>query len=393
MYNEQMQVNQEMYQANTEEGWRVYINQGGTSSGKTYTILQILCIIAFREKCIVTCVGQDIPNLKVGAFRDAKNIISSNPALSDHTQINESDRIVKFSSGAIIEFKSYDNAQDAKSGKRDYLFINEANGITYEVYWELAIRTRKKIWLDYNPNARFWVHEKVKGGEGVKFIRSWHIHNHFLTEEEHKRIEGIDDPQLWDVYARGKTGHITGLIFNNWDMVDNIPPMNEWKADVHGMDFGFTNDPTALIHLVLAHGELWVDQVIYESGLTNPDIARLARERGITRQNLIIADSAEPKSIAELQRMGLFVQATTKGKDSILNGIDILKRYKIHITRRSRGVAEEFGKYKWKVDRDGNTTNQPIDAFNHAIDALRYGALRILGIRSNVRTHANVGKI
>jgi len=366
----------ELFKANVQEGFRVYVNQGGTSSGKTMTILNVLFFYAINEGgCVITVAGQDLPNLKVGSLRDARTIIGQSQWLSTWFTINESTSTIRGLNGSLIEFKSYDNAQDAKNGKRDYLFINEANGIPYDVYWQLAIRTRKKVYIDYNPSERFWVHDNVIGREGVKLIISDHRGNGFLTQEEHDRIEAIEDPELFQVYARGKTGKVQGLVLTNWDIVDALPPRNEWKMYAHGMDFGFSADPTALEQVVLAHGELWIDEIIYSTGLTNPDIVQRARDAGVTRADMIIADCAEPKSIAEIQASGLWCVPSVKGADSIVVGLDILRRYRLHVTRRSKGIIENLKTYKWQKDRDGRETNTPQDKNNHGIDAVRYVAL------------------
>ena len=373
-----------LFSANYNAKERTIVNQGGTSSGKTYSIMQVFFLLAMRESLqVLTVVGQDVPNLKKGSYRDAKKILHDSPTLQQwFPVINEGERLIKCINGSIIEFTSFKDEQDAKNGKRDYLFINEANGIPYGIYWQLAIRTRKKVFIDYNPTARFWVHKKVLGRADVRLIISDHRRNYFLTEEEHDRIEGIEDRELWKVYARGLTGMIEGLVFTNWDIVDTLPPESEWKMSCHGLDFGFSNDPSALEHVVEAHGELWIDEKLYSTGLTNPDIADRAKKQGLTREHQIIADCAEPKSIRELQAEGLWVTACSKGSDSIIVGLDILKRYRIHITRRSTGLIENFESYQWAKDRDGQTTNKPEDRNNHGIDAIRYVALDKLMLRS-----------
>jgi len=372
----------EVYRQNNDPKPRFLVNQGGTSSGKTYTIMQLLIVLSSRQpRLVVTVAGQDLPNLKVGAMRDLDNIINGNETLKNWFKVNKADSIYRGQNGSIIEFKSYQDAQDAKNGKRDYLFVNEANGVTYEVFWQLAIRTRKQVFIDYNPTARFWAHDKIIGREDCKLIISDHRNNRFLSEDEHRKIEEIDDPELWSVYARGMTGKISGLVFTRWDVVDKLPPREEWKMDCgYGMDFGFSADPTTLEHLVLAHGELWVDELIYQTGLTNPEIADLCKEHGVTRKDLIVADCAEEKSIKEIHNQGLWIVPCTKGKDSINAGIDILRRYVIHVTRHSHGIKRELESYKFKKDREGNETNKPIDAFNHGIDALRYIAMKRLMI-------------
>ena len=376
-----------LYYANMNSTKRTKVNQGGTSSGKTYSIMQLLFVKAMEvSNQIVTVVGQDIPNLKKGAYRDAKTIRNQSPELQLwFPKVNEGERLFQCINGSVIEFTSYKDMQDAKSGKRDYLFVNEANGVAFDIFWQLYMRTRKEVFIDYNPSARFWVHEKLLNRYDVQLILSDHRQNRFLTDEQHAMIEGIDDYELWKVYARGATGAITGLVFPRFNVVDALPPREEWKMSVYCLDFGFTNDPTALIHLVLAHGELWMDELLYDVGLTNPVIAERAKSMGLTRADVIIADSAEPKSIRELQNMGLTVEPCVKGADSIKNGIDILKRYTLNVTRSSTGLRRELLNYKWKVTKDGITTNEPVDCFNHAIDAVRYGALKRLRVATQPR--------
>lgn len=360
----------------------VVVNQGGTSSGKTYAIEQVLfCLACSREKSVITIVGQDIPNLKSGALRDALSIYNGSPELQGLIRnYNKTDRIFEFVNGSIIEFNSYDNAQDAKSGKRDYLFINEANGIPWDVYTELALRTRKRIFIDYNPNTAFWVHDHLLGRPDVQLIISDHRHNPFLDESIRSKIEGLKDvdEELWKVYARGLTGKVTGLIFTNWHICETIPEGTKRLAC--GLDFGFTNDQTGCLEVFIQNGELWVNELFYETGLTNPDISKKLEQVGISKNTSIIADSAEPKSIEELRRMGWNISGAVKGPDSVNNSIDILKRYRINITRNSLNMRTELSRYQWKTDTSGKTINQPVDCWNHLIDPLRYVALNKLRI-------------
>lgn len=361
----------------------VLVHQGGTSSGKTYSILQALFSIAISEaNKVITVVGQDIPNLKVGALRDALEIYEGSDELKSCVKsYNKTDRIFEFNSGTIMEFKGYQSSQDAKSGKRDYCFINEANGINYDIYVELALRTRKRVFIDYNPNNRFWVHEKVIGQNNVQLIISDHRHNPFLTDKIREKIEALKDVDLdlWKVYARGMTGKIEGLVFRNWQIVEAIPELATFIG--WGGDFGFTNDPTAVLGVWKQDGELWVDMKIYETRLTNPDI--YDRLKDLT-PNEFIFDSAEPKSIAELNNLGLNVEGAHKGGDSIIASIDILKRYKINVTRASQPLIKELNAYKWKVSKvTGEPENVPVDFMNHGIDALRYLALNRLAEDNN----------
>jgi len=199
-----------VFESNRNSLADIVVNQGGTSSGKTYSILQNLFLHAIEDdNQVITIVGQDIPNLKVGALRDAQTILEHSEILQEFiADYNKSDRIYYFVNGSIMEFKSYEDAQDAKSGKRDYLFINEANGITKEIFDELYIRTKRKTYVDYNPNIEFWVHHELIGKPHVQLIISDHRHNPFLDDKIHEKIEAIEDAELWKVYARGLTGKL-----------------------------------------------------------------------------------------------------------------------------------------------------------------------------------------
>ncbi len=360
----------------------IVINQGGSNSGKTHAIMLALFYIANENpKQVLTVVGQDIPNLKAGALRDALNIWESSKLFKASVRsYNKSERIFEFSNGSLMEFKSYADAQDAKSGKRDYLFVNEANGVPWSVYNELALRTKKRIYIDYNPNSGFWVHDNLLGREGVQLIISDHRHNPFLEQSVRDKIEGLKntDIELWKVYARGLTGKVTGLILNNWHLCDAIPPGA--KLIAVGLDFGFTNDETGCIEVYRQNGELWINELLYETGLTNPDIAKRLADAGLSKNTEIIADSAEPKSIEELRRMGWSIVPAKKGADSVKLFIDILKRYKLNITRNSINLRNELARYQWTKDRSGKTINQPVDQWNHLIDPLRYIALNKLKI-------------
>ena len=366
----------DVFLSNRNADTDIIINQGGTSSGKTYSILQNLFLHAIEnDRCIITVAGQDIPNLKVGPIRDAHNIVDNTEGLNNYIlEYNKSDRVFTFVNGSIIEFKSYDDAQDAKQGKRDYLFLNEANGVDKIIWDELYIRTKKRSYIDYNPNNEFWVHTDLIGKPNVTLIISDHRHNTFLDQKIHDKIEAIDDPELYKVYARGLTGKLEGVIFRDYNVVSGIDP--DAKLIGYGLDFGFSNDPTALIALYSQSGELIIDELIYDKGLLNIRISDLMRELGVNGR--IVADSAEPKSIAELSAYGWQIEGAKKGPDSIRQSINTLKRYKLNVTQRSNNLKKELNGYKWKQNKDGKLDNEPVDFLNHAIDALRYASLNIL---------------
>jgi phage terminase large subunit len=352
------------------------VNQGGTSSGKTYSILQVLFIIACQDPgCVITVAGQDIPNLKKGAIRDAQKIVASSPALQSRIEsYNKSDRIYEFNNGSIMEFNSYDDEQDAKSGKRDYLFVNEANGIPYEIYFQLSIRTRKREFLDYNPTAKFWVHERMIGNGDVQFFISDHRHNPFLSKEQHDEIEGIADEELWKVYARGLTGRIKGLIYPSFKIIDDFPYV--YRPVVYGLDFGF-NHKTALVEVTKDSNRLFWNELIYQSELTIGDLIQLMKELGLGKKP-IYADHAAADKIEDLKRAGFNVHKADK---DVANGIDFVKRNNLYITKASAGLRKEAMSYKWKEDKNGVTLDEPVKFNDDGMDAGRYGSYT--GFRKN----------
>ena len=365
-----------LYKANLDAKEDIVVNQGGTSSGKTYSILQVLFTHAVSQpNLVITIAGQDIPNLKAGALRDAITIWSSSEELKQLVkEYNKSDRIFTFQSGSIIEFKSYDDAQDAKNGKRDYLFINEANGVRYDVFNELYMRTKVKTYIDYNPNEAFWVHEQLLGKPNVKLLISDYRHNPFIDSKLVEKIENLKDVdiELWKVYARGMTGKIEGLVFRNYNRCGQIPV--EATLIGYGLDFGFTNDPSACVGVWRYNGELYIKEFVYERQLTNPMLADKLKEQGITS---VIADSSEPKSIQELFNCGINASGVKKGADSVRAGLNILKAFKMNITNDSTNLLRELASYKWK-QKNGEMLNEVIGMNDHAIDALRYVALTYL---------------
>lgn len=369
----------------------VVVNQGGTSSGKTYNILKVLFAkLAEQPGKHCTVVGQTIPNLKSGAMKDSEDIISKSPILRKMLKsFNKTDRKYTYWNKSAIEFKSYSDVQDSKSGKRDYLFVNEANGIPFSIYTELSQRTTIQEFIDYNPNAEFWVHEKLIGQPNVQLIISDHRHNPFVSDKIRKKIEGYRDVdlELWRVYARGLTGKIEGLILRNWEIIEDIP--KEAKYIGTGLDFGFTNDPSAAVDVWQINDTLIVDELFYESTDNLRKIKTLFDENGYKRRDSIVADSSAPLVINEMNRMGLRTEASIKGPDSIKLSIELAKAQKLLVTRRSENLRKELLSWMWKKDKHtGASLNEPIDAFNHAIDAFRYVLLNKLNRKHKVRATA-----
>ena len=385
-----------IFEWNYKSRKQIVVNQGGTSSGKTYSLLQVLaCKAAEKANQVITVVGQDIPNLKAGAIRDFDNIISSIPFFESMIRaVNKTDKTYYFHNGSILEFKSFDNEQDAKSGKRDYLFMNEANGIPYSIYDQLQIRTTKQVFIDYNPTFAFWVHDKLIGADNVKVFISNYTHNPFLKDSIKRKIEKLKtkDPNKWRVYGLGMTGQVEGAIFPVVNWISKLPTDNI-KKSCYGMDFGYANDPTTLVKLVLSQGKLYGQLLLYKTGLTNQDIGkefeRIGIKKGLKTGALIMADSAEPKSIKELRNLNYRVKPCKKGSDSIRNGIDKIKSYGSINLVNSELWKQEQQKYVWKIDRkDGRALNKPEDQFNHIWDAYRYGEQ---GIRKNTNNLVSYG--
>jgi len=361
------------------EGVPIIVNQGGTSSGKTYGILQALFVLAGQlPRIVVSVVGQDVPNLKRGAIRDARNIVAENPEIVAllNGAFKEQDKYFQFKNGSILEFVSYETEQDAKSGKRDILFVNEANGIAYEIFYQLHLRTRLIAFIDYNPTARFWAHDEVIGKSPNVFFRSNYLDNPFLTAATIANIEKMHpskggEENLWRVYGEGRTGQVKGIIFPNCKRVAAMP--NDLKRAAYGLDFGFSNDPTALVLMGESGGELWGEELLYQTGLTTPELFRAIKpiiKAGIP----IFADAAEPKTIKQLRLYGLNVHAAPKGADSVRNGIDLIKGFGVlNITNDSDNWWKEQTRYVWSDKRkDTQGRPLPIVFFNHLWDAARY---------------------
>ena len=356
---------------------QIVINQGGTSAGKTYSILQVLILKGSEQpNQVITVVGQDVPNLKVGAIRTFEMVLNDSPFLASfiNPKPNKTDKTWTFNNGSIIEFKSFDDEQDAKGGRRDYLFMNEANGISYAIYDQLQVRTSKQVFIDYNPTAPFWAHTELIGNENVQLFISNYTHNPFLGKEIIKKIEAWKhkDPEKWRVYGKGATGKTEGVIFKNVNWVSTMP--TDLKTVSFGMDFGFTNDPTTLVKCGVSDGELYAERWIYEHGMTTKDINDTLKELGITKNDRIFADSADPKTIKELKLLGWQIKGAKKGRDSIRHGIDSIKKYEaLNIVNCKHWKNEQIS-YIWGIDKKTDRpTNKPIDGFNHLWDALRYG--------------------
>jgi phage terminase large subunit len=363
---------------------RVRVVRGGTSASKTFTIVPFLIDYAVKNPLAeISIVAETIPHLKRGALRDFLKIMDM-IGMYEPENFNKSSLVYTFSNGAYIEFFSADAESKLRGARRDVLFVNECNNITWEAYYQLAIRTRRFIYLDYNPVSEFWVDTELINDSDTDFVVLTYKDNEALDLSIIKEIEKAKEKALtstywanwWSVYGLGNIGSLQGTVFENWAQCDSVPTDAEFIA--YGMDFGFTNDPSTLIAVYRFNGELYLNELIYQTKLTNSDLIARLKELNVTSQQMIVADSAEPKSIEDLRRASFRIEGAKKGPDSIRNSIDTLQAFKLHVTKSSINLIKELRNYKWITDNDGKHTSQPIDSYNHAIDAIRYVALNRL---------------
>jgi phage terminase large subunit len=349
---------------------RITIEQGGTRSGKTYNILLWIIFYYTRKNKgqTITICRKTFPSLRASVMRDFFEILRSYDLYREQYHNKSSSEY--YLNGNLVEFISIDQPDKIRGRKRNLLYINEANELFFEDWQQLIFRTDGKIILDYNPSDSFhWIYDKVIPRDDAEFFQTTYKDNPFLDQTIKQEIERLrdTDEDYWRIYGLGERGRSRATIFQ-FDIADEP----RGKVIAMGMDFGFTNDPTALVRVTEEGGNLYLEEMLYHTNLTNRDISDKLQDLGLTRYDEIWADSAEPKSIEELHRMGWNVKPTTKGKDSIMAGIDILKRYKIFVTKNSKNLIKELQNYKWQEDKNGNLLNRPIDSFNHGIDAVRY---------------------
>lgn len=348
------------------------INQGGTSSTKTYSILQLLLILSIKYPLKIDIVGLSVPHLKSGVLNDMQSICH-NAGFEFDEYYKEGDKVFKYGAGSI-NFLAFDKLGKAHGGRRDILYLNEANHLNYNIAEQLMIRTRQKVFIDYNPTNAFWVHKNILVNEPEKaiLIKSTYKDNPFLEQSIIDSIEsrrGDGNNNFWRVYGMGELGIAEGLVFSNFEQKDfDIEAFENYR---NGVDWGFSQDPFAYVRCAIEGKNLYVCKEIYQKGLLNKDSAPMVKK--IVRDEIVRCDSAEPKSVAEFRQLGLNAISVRKGAGSVESGVKYLQAFEhIYIHPSCPNTYDEFCNYQWKLDKNGEEMPEPIDDFNHAIDALRY---------------------
>ena len=356
--------------------------QGGTSAGKTFGILPVLINRAIQTPNLeISVVAESIPHLKRGALKDFKKIMLLTNRWYDN-YFNRTDSKFQFPNGSYIEFFSADNDAKLRGARRDILYMNECNNMTFHAYTELASRTKREVFLDWNPTNKFWFHEELQDDADTDFIILTYEDNEacpqsaidFILKAKDKAIKSNFWKNWYNVYGRGLVGNLEGVVFENWSAIDTLPKDAKYLGS--GLDFGYSNDPSTIVDAYRYNGEIIFNEVLYRTGLLNNELSRVCKKDDLRR--FIFADSAEPKSIEEIKRSGVIIKGATKGKDSILYGISLLQENNFKVTKQSTNLIKELRNYTWDIDRNGNKLNKPIDNFNHCIDAMRYFAVMTL---------------
>ena len=354
---------------------RIAILQGGTRSGKSYSAIQYLITKALEDSGIaVSIVRKSFPSLRISALRDFKTILKE-WGIWEEDNWYASENSYTFDNGSVIEFLSVQDSERRKGTKRNYLFIDEANELNYEDYFQLSIRTTDKIILAYNPSfaTNHWIFTRVLTHPEAKRYVTTFLDNPFLDENIAKEIERLKDtsPSYYKIYGLGLEGVVEGLIFDNVEVIDIIPDTAELMG--YGIDFGYTNDPTALVALWKTEDGILFDEICYMKGLLSNQIANFIKAAyNQWGRKEVIADSADPRLIEEIFRNGINIKPCIKGPDSILAGIDTMKQHKIYLTKKSENMVNEFYSYTFKKDKNEVFLNEPVDTNNHALDACRY---------------------
>ena len=354
---------------------KIILLRGGSRSGKSYSTVQYLIVKALEEAgTVISIVRKSFPSLRISTLRDFKSIMSG-LGLWDESSYLATEKAYRFDNGSMIEFLSIDDAEKRKGTKRDYLFIDEANELNYEDFFQLFIRTTYKTILAFNPSfsKRSWIYTQVAVHPQAEEFVSTYKDNPFLDPQIAAEIERLKDisPSYYKVYGTGEFGMTEGLVFDNVSIVDTIPEGSTLLG--YGFDPGYSNDPSAIVAMYQNEDNVVFDEIVYMKGLLTNQLAShiLSAYEEYGRSEVWI-DSSEPRVRDEIFRYGINIKSVVKGKDSIINGIDLMKQNRILLTKRSSNLVNEFFSYSWKKDKSGEVTNEPEDINNHGVDACRY---------------------
>lgn len=358
-----------------EGGKEVVVLMGGTGSGKTYEAMMFLVFYVLFSKTlknqIITVVSESRPHLDIGVIRYMKKFITDVNMFNQRNWNASRAIFTNKRNGNILEFFSADRIEKALGARRDWLFGNEVNSLKHGVWEELARRS-KYIIADFNPTSKFWLEDWMENYNNTEIIKSNYLDNPFLPDVERERIirRARRDANFRRVHIDCEYGQYEGLIFKDIELVDEMPQ----EMHIYGLDFGYTNDPSALIKVLVTGESIYLDEIIYSTGLRNIDISNRMSENGLTKNDIIYADGAEPKSVDDLYYYGWNIHGVKK-KGEIMYGIDLMLQYKIKVTKRSVNLIKEFRNYAYDTDKNGLQLNKPIDAWNHGIDAARYAVI------------------
>lgn len=354
---------------------RIRAVAGGAGASKTISIL-IWCIdfAQSNKRKTLSIVSETFPHLEKGAIKDFKMIMEDR-GYWKQGRWNESKHVYKFETGSTIEFFSVDTLGKSRGPRRSVLFMNEVNNIAYPIARQLILRTRDVVWMDWNRSEEFWFEEEFEGKrDDIDFLQLSYLDNEALDEGERAEIERLrSNKYLWAVYGLGELGVREGQIYTQWQFVDEVP--REAELLRHWLDFGYTNDPTAIGDLWYLNGAYYLDEQAYLKGLSNKDIADVINN---LKKALTVADSAEPKSIDELKTYGVNVIPSPKGPGSVNQQISVMQGETIFVTKRSTNIIKEYRNWSWMTDKDGRIINVPIELFDHHMKGIGY-AMATLG--------------
>ncbi|BAQ92624.1 phage terminase, large subunit, PBSX family (TIGR01547) [uncultured Mediterranean phage uvMED] len=371
-------VNRQFYDLKSSTA-RLRVHQGGTRSGKTYAVCQYLIwlLTESKEPLVISIIRKTLPALKGSVQRDFLEIAEAVGMYDNGANLNKVEGHFTYSNH-LVEFLSVDTPQKIRGRKRNIAFLNEANELDMEDFRQINMRCTDFMILDFNPSDPVhWIYDEIIPRNDCDTWITTYKDNKFLPDDLVYEIERMRerDPDYWRVFGEGQKAVFSARqIFTNWTFISNreFPEFDRDSEGVIGLDFGYTNDPTSANYIVRKGDNIYIHELIYKTGLTNSDIVDELKHLGYD-QTLIFYDAAEPKSGEEMKRLGMFVKPAVKGTGSINAGISLLKEFNIIVSQESKNIIKEYNNYYWQEIKDGTIINKPVDRFNHAMDAIRYG--------------------